>query len=83
MDTLNEDRTNDQSEQGLFAQQRLIEGWLPLAQDANQQYGWHLEGPALEALIIRAAPALVEARSAVAARAVLWQAFHQQARDEA
>lgn len=55
--------------------QRLIEGWLPLAQDANQQYGWQLDGPTLEALIIAAAPSLADTQSALAARAVLWQVF--------
>jgi len=62
--------------------QRLVEGWLPLAQDANQQYGWQLDGPALEVLIITAAPALAEAQSTFAARAVFWQVYHQQAKDE-
>lgn len=63
--------------------QRLLEGWLPLAQDANQQYGWHLDGPALEALIIAAAPALAEARSPLAARAALWQRYQHDVKDEA
>ncbi|HMQ29450.1 MAG TPA: hypothetical protein PKD53_01930 [Chloroflexaceae bacterium] len=53
-----------------------------MAQDANQQYGWQLDGPALEALIIFAAPALAKAQSPLAARAVLWQAYHRQATDE-
>ena len=69
----------DQSDRG---RQRLLEGWLPMAQDANQQYGWQLDGPALEALIIFAAPALAKAQSPLAARAVLWQAYHRQATDE-
>lgn len=60
---------------------RLMEGWLPLAQETSQQYGWHLDSPALEALILAAAPALAEAQSALAARAVLWQIYHQQAKD--
>jgi hypothetical protein len=62
--------------------QRLIEGWLPLAQDANQQYGWQLDGPTLEALIITAAPALAQTQSALAARAVLWQVYQRQVKDE-
>ncbi|NNJ13111.1 hypothetical protein EKD04_022560 [Chloroflexales bacterium ZM16-3] len=62
----------------LAEQQRLIEGWLPLAQDANQQYGWQLDGPALEALIIAAAPTLVQAPSALAARASLWHVHCQE-----
>ncbi len=58
--------------------QRLIEGWLPLAQDANQQYGWHLDSPALEALIMSSAPALASAASAFASRAILWQVHQRQ-----
>jgi hypothetical protein len=61
--------------------QRLIEGWLPLAQDANQQYGWQLDGPALEALIIAAAPSLADTQTALAARAVLWQVYHRQEKE--
>jgi hypothetical protein len=63
--------------------QRLVEGWLPLAQDMNQQYGWQLDGSALEALIITAMPALADAHSALAARAVFWQLYHRHARDDA
>lgn len=63
------------------AHQRIVEGWLPLAQDANQQYGWQLDGPALEALIIAAAAALAETRSALAARAILWQLVRGQTKD--
>jgi len=52
--------------------QRLLEGWLPLAQAASERYGWALDGPALEALILAAAPALGSARSALDAAAILW-----------
>lgn len=62
--------------------QRLLEGWLPLAQDANLQYGWYLDGPELEALIIAAAPALAQSQSPLAARAALWQVYYRQAKDE-
>lgn len=62
-------------------QQRLLEGWLPLAQDVNQQYGWQLDGSALERLIMAAAPALAEAQTPLAARAVFWQTYHQQMKD--
>lgn len=54
---------------------RLIERWLPLAQNANDHYGWQLDGPALEALIIAAAPALDQAPSTLAAQAVLWYRY--------
>lgn len=59
------------------ARQRLLEGWLPLAQDVNAQYGWSLDGPELEALILRAAPALQHAHSTLEARAMLWSTYHQ------
>ncbi|NNJ11952.1 hypothetical protein EKD04_016585 [Chloroflexales bacterium ZM16-3] len=58
-------------------QQRLLEGWLPLAQDANQRYGWQLNAPALEALVLAAAPTLLHASSALAARAILWRAYYK------
>lgn len=62
--------------------QRLLEGWLPLAQDANLQYGWYLDGPALEALVIAAVPDLAQSQSPLAARAVLWQVYHRQAKNK-
>lgn len=62
---------------------RLLEGWFLLAQEANQQYGWQLDGPALERLIIAAAPALAITQTSLAARAVLWQTYHRQVKDEA
>jgi hypothetical protein len=54
---------------------RLLEGWLPLAQEANEQHGWGLDAPALEALILVAASALDHARTALAARATLWACY--------
>jgi hypothetical protein len=60
-----------------FERQRLLEGWLPLAQDANDQYGWALDGPGLEILILRAAPALQAARTALEARAMLWSTYYR------
>ena len=56
----------------LSQRQRLLEGWLPLAQEANLRYGWGLEAAALETLILSAAPALGSARSALEACAILW-----------
>lgn len=53
-------------------EQRLLEGWLPLAQDANEQYGWGLDGAKLEALILAAAPALRRSHTALEARTMLW-----------
>ncbi|MBX0330729.1 hypothetical protein K2Z83_24020 [Oscillochloris sp. ZM17-4] len=57
--------------------QRLIEGWLPLAQEANQRYGWDLDAPALESLIMSAATALERAGSTVASYAILWFAYQR------
>ncbi len=53
-------------------QQRLLEGWLPLAQMANLRYGWGLSAADLEALIVVAAPRLRGAQSALEAQAILW-----------
>ena len=58
-------------------QLRLIESWLPLAQAENMRNGWGQDAPALEALIIAAAPALRLATSTLAARAILWHYHHQ------
>jgi hypothetical protein len=54
------------------ARLRLLECWLPLAQQLNQDGGWGYDPPALEALILAAAPALAESDGATIARAVLW-----------
>ena len=61
---------------------RLIEGWLPLASAENAAQGWGYDGPELERLILHAAPALRQALTLLAARAVLWQA-HRQLRRQA
>lgn len=57
--------------------QRLIEGWLPLAQEANQFYGWRLDGATIEQLIALAAPTLAQAESVLAARAILWSVYRR------
>lgn len=64
------------------AEQRLLEGWLPLAMEASARYGWGLEAPALEALIRRAAPQLNDAPSALAAYAILWAAYTRERPEE-
>jgi hypothetical protein len=51
---------------------RLLECWLPLAQESNLLYGWDYNAPALEALILRAAPDLGETRTLLEARVILW-----------
>ena len=61
--------------------QRLLECWLPLAQDLNQRYGWGHDARALEALLLAAAPVLSQTHTAAEAHAILW--YHhliQQAR---
>lgn len=62
--------------------QRLLEGWLPLAQEANQGYGWELDAAALEGLIISAAPALSLAHSSFEAYAILWGVYSRLRRDD-
>jgi hypothetical protein len=58
----------------LGMQLRLLECWLPLAQEINQRHGWGYAAAALEALIVSAAPALTLATSAAEANAILWYA---------
>jgi hypothetical protein len=53
-------------------QLRLVENWLPFAQDANMQYIWGYDAPSLERLVLKAAPALSQARSWAEARVILW-----------
>jgi hypothetical protein len=61
--------------------QRLLECWLPLAQDLNERYRWGHDSQALEALLLAAAPALREVQNAIEAHAILWyQHLVQQAR---
>jgi hypothetical protein len=50
---------------------RLLECWLPLAQELNEAQGWGDDAQALEALIRAATPALAGAPSPAAARAIL------------
>ncbi len=61
--------------QNQTAQQRLLEGWLPLAQEANLRYGWELDAASLETLILDAAPALQHVRSTFEAYAILWSSY--------
>lgn len=72
------DATHDRS-----TRQRLLEGWLPLAQEVSERYGWGLDGPALEALILAAGPGLRRAPSALAACAILWATYTRGRPDEA
>jgi hypothetical protein len=57
------------------ADMRLLECWLPLAQESNQLYGWNYDAPALEALILRAAPDLVNTHTLLEARVILWHHY--------
>jgi hypothetical protein len=55
----------------MTARLRLLECWLPLAQALSASAGWREEPASLEALVLVAAPALAQARSAAEARAIL------------
>ena len=52
--------------------QRLLECWLPLAQQVMQDLGATYAPTELEALILAAAAELAATNSATTARAVLW-----------
>ncbi len=52
---------------------RLIECWMPLAQQFNYDLAWSYAPHDLETLIIDAAPDLAHTDSAVTARAILWR----------
>ena len=55
------------------ARLRLLECWLPLAQQLNQDLEWGRTSTELEALILAASADLARTDSATTARAVLWQ----------
>lgn len=55
--------------------QRLLECWLPLAQQVMQDLGWSNTPAELEALILAAVPDLAGTDSATTARAVLWRHY--------
>jgi hypothetical protein len=50
---------------------RLLECWLPLAQELNALLGWGADAATLESLIVCAAPALKLALTVDSARAIL------------
>ena len=53
--------------------QRLLECWLPLAQQVSEDLGWGYKATELESLILAVATDLVQTDSATTARAVLWR----------
>jgi hypothetical protein len=55
--------------------QKLLECWLPLAQQVMSDLGWQATPSELEALIINAADELATISSASSARAVLWRHY--------
>ena len=59
-------------------QQRLLECWLPLAQQVMLDIGWRASPAELEALILAAARDLAYVDSASTARAVLWTHYLRQ-----
>lgn len=54
-----------------LARIRILECWLPLAQEINNTEGWDCYPPTLEVLILVALPSLRDARSAAESGAVL------------
>jgi len=54
---------------------RILECWLPLAQDVDQEHAWGCDGPTLQTLILAALPALHYACSTAEARAILHQVY--------
>ncbi len=57
---------------------RMLECWLPLAQDTNQEQEWNCDGSTLEAIVLIALPALAQTCSAAEARAILARVYHLQ-----
>lgn len=57
---------------------RLLESWLPFAQQVMGDLEAHCSPAELEALILAAAPALAMTDSAMTARAVLWSQYLRQ-----
>lgn len=51
---------------------RLVETWLPLAQELNQRYGWNDDGSSLEQLIVDSMAALALCTSVDEAHLVLF-----------
>ena len=60
---------------------RLLECWMPLAQELNQTEQWDDDGVALERLIRLAAPVLAAVDHVQSARAIL-MVYHAIARKE-
>jgi hypothetical protein len=61
---------------------RLLECWLPLAQQLNQDLGWGCDVRGIEELILLAAVELVLTDSAATARAVLWRQYLRERSDQ-
>jgi hypothetical protein len=64
------------------ARLRLLECWLPLAQQLNQDLGWQRTAAELEALILAAASDLARTDSATTARAVVWRQHLRKGSDQ-
>jgi hypothetical protein len=62
---------------------RLLECWLPLAQQLNQDLGWGCDARGIERLIVAAAAELAQTDSATTARAVLWRQYLRERREPA
>jgi hypothetical protein len=61
---------------------RLLECWLPPAQQLNQDLGWGYDARGIEALILAAADDLAQTDSATTARAVLWRQYLRERSDD-
>jgi hypothetical protein len=61
---------------------RLLECWLALAAQFNDDLGWGYAAEELEALILGDAAELVQTNSAVTARAILWREHLRRQRED-
>lgn len=56
---------------------RILEIWLPLAQQENMVQKWGYDAAGLEALILASVPALRQAQTVLSARYILWHTHRQ------
>lgn len=59
---------------------RLLESWLPLAQELNMSHEWDCNATELESLVLAAAPALAQSHTLLEARVILWH-YHGKSRE--
>lgn len=56
---------------------RILEIWLPLAQQENTVQEWGYDAAGLEALILASVPSLRQAHTVLTARYILWHTHRQ------